>query len=71
LQNQLPQKKKKEKTLEEALKDEDKSVEKDDRKRSYNSLGSITDYKVTEQEMEAYLLKKKKFDDPMRSFVGN
>jgi len=61
-------KKKKEKSLEEALKEEDsKVVEKDDRKRGYNSLHG--DINVSDQEMEAYLLKKKKFEDPMKSFV--
>ncbi len=45
-------------------------VEKDERKRGYNSL-SADSYAVTEEEMEAYMLKKKRFDDPMRNFVSN
>eukprot|EP01114_Cavostelium_apophysatum_P014817 TRINITY_DN3932_c0_g1_i2.p1 TRINITY_DN3932_c0_g1~~TRINITY_DN3932_c0_g1_i2.p1 ORF type:complete len:539 (+),score=146.37 TRINITY_DN3932_c0_g1_i2:58-1617(+) len=42
--------------------------EKDERKRSYNSFsGNAVD--VTKEEMEAYMQKKKRFDDPMKNYV--
>jgi len=58
------------KRLHKALKDEEKqrknyANEKDDRKRGYNSMkGSNTE--VTPEELEAYRLKKQKYDDPMK-----
>ena len=42
--------------------------EKDERKRGYNSL-SADSFKVSDADMEAYRLKKKRFDDPMKDFV--
>mmetsp|Transcript_63760 Transcript_63760/g.93352 ORF Transcript_63760/g.93352 Transcript_63760/m.93352 type:complete len:550 (+) Transcript_63760:295-1944(+) len=59
------------KALKKALKEEDKkkhAEEDDDRKRGYNSM-STTD--VTEEEMEAYMLKKSRgSDDPMAKTAG-
>jgi len=46
--------------------DGEDSINKDDRKRSYNSLKD--NFQVTPEEMEAYQQKKKRFDDPMNSF---
>eukprot|EP01111_Echinosteliopsis_oligospora_P010548 TRINITY_DN3308_c0_g1_i1.p1 TRINITY_DN3308_c0_g1~~TRINITY_DN3308_c0_g1_i1.p1 ORF type:complete len:560 (+),score=183.31 TRINITY_DN3308_c0_g1_i1:54-1733(+) len=40
-----------------------------DRKRAYNSR-SKDDYNVTEEDMEAYRLKRLRSDDPMKDFVG-
>ena len=40
----------------------------DERKRPYNSLKG--DYRdVTEEEMEAYRLKRRQQDDPMKDFL--
>jgi len=58
------------KKLKEALKKEDRRQEEDDvdeRKRKYNSMGSVD---VTEEEMEAYMLKKQRGDDPMAKVGG-
>lgn len=50
--------------------EETKTLQKeaDDRKRKYNSLGSSND--VTEEDMEAYRLKKERSDDPMLKLSG-
>lgn len=52
--------------FEKALNEEDrrKNEEKDERKRSYNS-SSADNYKVTDEEMEAYYMKKNRWEDPM------
>lgn len=53
------------KKLKEALKKEDRRAENndmDERKRKYNSMGTAD---VTEEEMEAYMLKKQRGDDPL------
>jgi len=51
------------------LKNKDKKVfEKDDRKRPYNSIQK-TSWEVTEDEIEAYQLKKPRFEDPMKDFI--
>jgi len=42
--------------------------EEDERKRKYNSLGK--DYKVTDEDMEAFNLKRARADDPMKDFIG-
>lgn len=64
--------KEKEVRFKKALKQEDKrareEVEKDERKRQFNSR-SKEDYNVTEEEMEAYRLKRQRGDDPMKDFV--
>jgi pre-mRNA-processing factor SLU7 len=64
--------KEKEVRFKKALKSEDKrareEVEKDERKRQFNSR-SKEDYNVTEEEMEAYRLKRQRGDDPMKDFV--
>jgi len=63
----------KKKKLEDAVrKEEEKAkeyVEKDERKRKYNATSGET-YEVTEEEMEAYRLKKSRFEDPMAAFVS-
>ncbi|KAL6080203.1 mRNA splicing protein [Balamuthia mandrillaris] len=43
-------------------------VEKDERKRAYNSLNS-NNLAPTEEEMEAYRLKRTRWEDPMRAFL--
>lgn len=58
--------------LKKALKKEKKRLEKqeelaDDRKRPYNSLGGKKTDDLTVEEIEAYRLKKAKFEDPMYS----
>ena len=45
------------------LQEEEHSTKRDENKRKYNSLGSEVD--VTEEQMEAYRLKKGRSDDPM------
>jgi pre-mRNA-processing factor SLU7 len=63
----------KKKKLEEAIrKEEEKAkehVEKDERKRKYNSASGDT-YEVSEEEMEAYRLKRTRGDDPMAAFLA-
>lgn len=56
------------------MRDEEKrlksiDVEKDDRKRKYNSAATNTKYDFTAEEVEAYRMKKKVFDDPMNKFT--
>jgi len=60
------------KRLKKALKEEEKrskltEAELDERKRKYNSMGTVD---VTEEEMEAYMLKKSRPDDPMARISG-
>jgi len=66
------EKKEKEERLKKALIAEEElrktGVEKDDRKRQYNSRGK-DDYAVTEEEIEAYKLKRQRSDDPMKDFL--
>ena len=46
----------------------DKLLAMDERRRPYNSLKG--DYhEVTEEEMEAYRLKRRQEDDPMKDFL--
>ncbi|EFA81126.1 putative RNA splicing factor [Heterostelium album PN500] len=47
-----------------------KSTSTDERKRDYNSLSS-EGFNVTEEEMEAYNLKRLRADDPMANFKDN
>eukprot|EP00960_Hanusia_phi_P006119 176474-Hanusia_phi.AAC.1 len=60
------------KALKKAMKDEERrekhESEADERKRKYNSM-STTD--VTEEEMEAYMLKKNRGDDPLAGLGKN
>eukprot|EP00697_Spironema_sp_BW2_P016052 gnl/Spiro4/7150_TR3724_c0_g1_i1.p1 gnl/Spiro4/7150_TR3724_c0_g1~~gnl/Spiro4/7150_TR3724_c0_g1_i1.p1 ORF type:complete len:550 (+),score=167.18 gnl/Spiro4/7150_TR3724_c0_g1_i1:76-1650(+) len=62
------------KKLRKAIKAEAKfqrsSVELDERKRKYNALSQDQECKVTEEQMEAYYLKRPRFDDPMANFVN-
>jgi pre-mRNA-processing factor SLU7 len=56
------------KKLKDALKKEDERLreEKDERKRKYNVTYSN---EVTQEDMEAYRMKKVHFDDPMKEFL--
>lgn len=47
--------------------DRDQSQETDERKRKYNSMYNVK--APTEEEMEAYYLKRKRDDDPMALFI--
>eukprot|EP01132_Coremiostelium_polycephalum_P006126 gene6126-7632_t len=67
------EKREKKELLKNAIKKQDQfnktEVETDERKRKYNSMGgNIDQYNVTEEEMEAYNLKKKLTDDPMANY---
>lgn len=60
--------------LEEALKNEEESQQLankllsiDERKRPYNSMFEVK--KPTEEEMEAYYLKRRRDEDPMNAFI--
>ena len=58
------------KALKKALKEEEKRQRgdtEDDKKRKYNSLGTS---EVTEEEMEAYFLKKRRDEDPFAGSAG-
>lgn len=49
----------------------DRLLRMDERKRPYNSLASINSYKEpTEEEMEAFRMKRKRTDDPMANFIS-
>lgn len=63
-----------EKTLEDALKEEDKQqaeaarlLSMDERKRPYNSMFDVK--KPTDEQMEAYLMKRRREEDPMKDFM--
>lgn len=66
------EKREKEERFQKALKAEEElkhaTVEKDERKRGYNSR-TKDDYVVTDEDMEAYRLKRVRADDPMKDFV--
>lgn len=47
--------------------DKDRTQETDERKRKYNSMYDVK--APTEEEMEAYYMKRKRDDDPMASFM--
>ena len=58
------------KKLKKALKEEQirlngQEILLDDRKRPFNSLGRNHVEEITKEEIEAYRIKKSKFDDPM------
>eukprot|EP01098_Paradermamoeba_levis_P012965 TRINITY_DN5793_c0_g3_i1.p1 TRINITY_DN5793_c0_g3~~TRINITY_DN5793_c0_g3_i1.p1 ORF type:complete len:581 (+),score=216.57 TRINITY_DN5793_c0_g3_i1:173-1915(+) len=59
-----------EERLRKAIREEDRRREEhlDERKRQYNSLSGDS-YEVTEEQMEAWRLKKHRFDDPMRNML--
>ncbi|GAM26027.1 hypothetical protein SAMD00019534_092020 [Acytostelium subglobosum LB1] len=69
-QEKREEKEKKEK-LKRAIKEQEQlnktDVEKDERKRAYNSLAN-EGHQVTEEEMEAYNLKRIRSDDPMANY---
>jgi len=66
------EKREKEERFQKALKAEEEllhtTVEKDDRKRGYNSR-TKDDYNVTEEDLEAYRLKRLRSEDPMKDFL--
>ena len=43
----------------------------EERKRPYNSLKADNTKQPTEDEMDAFMRKRKRADDPMNSFVGD
>ena len=51
---------------EQRVREVDKMLALDERKRKYNSM--YTDVAPTEEEMEAYRRKQKRFEDPMANF---
>ncbi|EGG23301.1 putative RNA splicing factor [Cavenderia fasciculata] len=60
------------KRFKKALKEQDdhakSNVETDERKRGYNSFATADDYNVTEEDLEAYNLKRVRGDDPMANY---
>jgi len=66
------EKKEKEERFQKALKAEDAlrktQVEGDERKRAYNSLAG-GDINISEEDLEAYKLKRVRADDPMKDFL--
>jgi pre-mRNA-processing factor SLU7 len=50
------------------LKEAERILAIDERKRPYNSMSEIK--KPTDEEMEAYYMKKRREDDPMAQFMG-
>ena len=50
-------------------KEEKSHVELDERKRSYHSMKADHGKAPTEEEMEAYYMKKRRTDDPMADFI--
>jgi pre-mRNA-processing factor SLU7 len=47
--------------------DRRKTEDLDERKRSFNSVKGYGDNKLSEEEMEAYRMKRDHWDDPMRN----
>jgi len=52
----------------ERLKEVDRVMKMDERKRPYNSMYDVA--KPTDEEVEAYHMKKRRDDDPMANFVN-
>jgi len=52
---------------EERLKEVDRIMKMDERKRPYNSMYDVA--KPTDDEIEAYHMKKRRDEDPMANFV--
>ena len=50
-------------------KEESSVVEMDDRKRGYHSMKADDGKAPTDEQMEAYYLKKRRTDDPMADFI--
>lgn len=50
-------------------KEESSRVEMDDRKRAYHSMKADDGKAPSEEQMEAYYLKKRRTDDPMADFI--
>ena len=50
-------------------KEQNTSVEMDDRKRPYHSMKADDGKAPSEEQMEAYYLKKRRTDDPMADFI--
>ena len=51
-------------------KEESSVVEMDDRKRGYHSMKADDGKAPTEEQMEAYYMKKRRTDDPMADFIN-
>ena len=49
----------------------DKLMAVDERKRPYNSLKADNTKQPSEEEMDAFMRKRKRPDDPMNNFVGD
>ena len=56
------------KKLERENAEADRLARMDERKRPYNSM--VDSKAPTEEEMEAYALKRQRSDDPMAAFLG-
>ena len=54
---------------EERVKRVDKILAMDERKRPYNSMRMDATQEPTEEEMEAYRMKKRRTEDPMADFL--
>lgn len=52
---------------EQSQKKAERFLETDERKRPYNSMKEVA--KPTDEEMEAYFMKRRRDDDPMNQFV--
>lgn len=52
---------------EERIKEVDRIMKMDERKRPYNSMYEVA--KPTDEEIEAYHMKKRRDDDPMANFI--
>ena len=50
-------------------KEQSSAVEMDDRKRAYHSMKADDSKAPTDEQMEAYYLKKRRTDDPMADFI--
>ena len=50
-------------------KEQSSVIEMDDRKRAYHSMKADDGKAPTEEQMEAYYLKKRRTDDPMADFI--
>lgn len=50
-------------------KEESSVVEMDERKRGYHSMKADDGKAPTEEQMEAYYMKKRRTDDPMADFI--
>lgn len=60
------------KAEEDRVKEVDRLMSMDERKRKYNSIKDIQSMQVpTEEEIEAFQIKRRRPEDPMAQFVGD